>query len=238
MKPVNTLRAGSFGHRAFRHLEIHGRSTAVALARALQVDDDELAGLLKFPVGLGLLREHGGHWELGDGKPVGSSLSPAPAAPAPAPASEGVDIDAAHKPRTKAAPAAEPPPAPAPAPAEPDSAQNVDSVPVFVHQRWIDIPPMRQEDGRLSLKQLEALTCTDPPLASANPEPPAPREVVSTAQSVDWGNVSMVSAWCSDGTYQLEKAGTRIELTLDEIVVLREHIAAVLRGIQVEETTA
>lgn len=40
----------------------------------------------------------------------------------------------------------------------------------------------------------------------------------------------MCAAWCSDGTYVIEKAGGRLELDLSEVVELWDHLRTVMAG--------
>ena len=84
-------RPGSAGGKALAYLRAHGPTQHAALATAIEVPEDELEGLLRFPCRMGVLatEERNGvrWWGVGDGKPVDEPLAPPPApAPAPTPA--------------------------------------------------------------------------------------------------------------------------------------------------------
>lgn len=80
-----TARPGSTIDRAVRALQSSGPLPRAELARLIERDDDELDGLLRFGVRMGLLRRDDGTegptYALGDGVPV--ELEARPAAPAP-----------------------------------------------------------------------------------------------------------------------------------------------------------
>lgn len=245
LRPTNKFREGSTAHRAFRHLELYGKTAGAALARALDLDEDELPGLLGFGLRNGSFARDGDVWMIGDGRPV---AAPPPPAPVPPPVINTtlappavLDLPPAAPPPRKAPPAPAPTP---PAPAPVSSGIDIDAVHIprlgseqldRVRKPVASVTKPRVLPGAQVANAMAAAPKAEPP---AEPGPPPQPELapISTptpepppAPAADRPRV--VAAFCSDGTYSIERGATRIDMDLDEAREVLEHMQFVWRAL-------
>ena len=234
------FRPGSTGHLASQQLEINGPMTTAALAAAVDKPEDELSALLAFPMRLDLLRHDPATdlWSLGDG--TRRQPNPPPAAPRPAPAPIQRHV---VPPAVRDLPAAAPP---APAPTKPRPAvrqtrgQQVQrALNVAAQREAADAPVTQGVDIDAVYRavlppDLASIVTASPPLAAA-PAPATPATPATPALAPIRGMhpIDVMGAWCSDGTYVLEKGGLRIELNLDEAALIADHMRTVFAGLDV-----